>query len=59
MRLTVLQLPEANGKRSGCCGKGNELKLLIIGDSAAAGVGVNRQCDGLACQLAEKLATLR
>ena len=57
VRLTTLQLPEPLGKRLGCCGKGNELKLLIIGDSAAAGVGVNSQSDGLACQLAAKLAT--
>jgi len=56
VRLTTLQLPEPLGKRSGCCGKGNELKLLIIGDSAAAGVGVDSQSDGLACQLAAKLA---
>ncbi len=56
LRLTTLQLPEPLGNRSGCCGKGNELKLLIIGDSAAAGVGVNSQSDGLAGQLAAKLA---
>ena len=57
VQLTVLRLPEPLGERSGCCGKGNELKLLIIGDSAAAGVGVNSQNDGLACQLAARLAT--
>jgi lysophospholipase L1-like esterase len=57
VRLTTLKLPEPLGKRSGSCGKGRELKLLIIGDSAAAGVGVNSQNDGLACQLATKLAT--
>lgn len=56
VRLTVLRLPEAHGERSGHCGNGNKLNLLIIGDSAAAGVGVNSQSDGLACQLAEKLA---
>jgi len=57
VRLTVLQLPEANGERSGHCGNGNKLNLLIIGDSAAAGVGVDSQNDGLACQLAARLAT--
>ncbi len=53
MRLTVLRLPEAHGERSGCCGNGNELNLLIIGDSAAAGVGVDEQSEALASQLAE------
>ncbi len=57
VRRTALQLPEPVGKRSGSCGKGSELQLLIVGDSAAAGVGVNEQNDALACQLAAKLAT--
>jgi len=56
VRLTVLRLPEALGERSGCCGGGNKLNLLIIGDSAAVGVGVDKQSDALASQLAEKLA---
>ncbi len=56
LRRTVLTLPEPQGKRSGVCGDGATLKLLIIGDSAAAGVGVNQQHDALAGQLALKLA---
>ena len=55
VQLTVLRLPEANGERSGRCGDGNKLNLLIIGDSDAAGVGVDSQNDGLACQLAARL----
>ncbi len=55
-RLTIIKLPEPSGKRSGHCGNGEQLKLLIIGDSAAAGVGVNKQVDALSGQLSSKLA---
>ena len=55
-RINILKLPEALGKRSGQYGEGVKLKLLIIGDSAAAGVGVNEQKDGLAGQLTANLA---
>ena len=56
IKLTVLRLPEPCGKRSGCCGDGNHFKLLIIGDSAAAGVGVDEQKDALAGQLTSNLS---
>jgi lysophospholipase L1-like esterase len=56
VRLTVLRLPEPCGNRSGRCGHGNDMKLLIIGDSAAAGVGVDKQKDALAGQLTATLA---
>ena len=55
--LTVLRLPEPCGNRSGNCGDGIKLKLLIIGDSAAAGVGVDEQQDALAGQLTANLAS--
>ncbi len=56
LKIKVLVLPEPNGKRSGSLGdKGNKLNLLVIGDSAAAGVGVNEQSDALAWQLAQNL----
>lgn len=56
VKLTVLRLPEPCGSRSGLCGDDIKLKLLIIGDSAAAGVGVDKQDDALAGQLTATLA---
>ena len=56
VKLTVLRLPEPCGNRSGHCGNGIKLKLLIIGDSAAAGVGVDEQQEALAGQLTATLA---
>ncbi|MBA6341751.1 SGNH/GDSL hydrolase family protein [Colwellia sp. MB02u-10] len=53
-KMTV-SLPEPTGERLGVCGAGNELKLLIIGDSAALGVGVDGQEDALAGQLSSLL----
>jgi lysophospholipase L1-like esterase len=56
VRLTVLKLPEPCGDRSGQCGDGDKLKLLVLGDSAAAGVGVTKQKDAIAGQLSASLA---
>jgi len=59
VKLTVLHLAEPCGERSGDCGisdKNSKLTLLIIGDSAAAGVGVDSQKDALAGQLTTMLA---
>jgi lysophospholipase L1-like esterase len=59
VRLTVLRLPEPDGERSGHCGNGNELNLLIVGDSAAAGVGVTEQEQAISGQLTASLAVNR
>ncbi|MDX1799874.1 MAG: SGNH/GDSL hydrolase family protein [Marinobacter sp.] len=56
VRARTPQLPEAAGARSGTLGEGPLLNLLILGDSAAAGVGVNEQREALSGQLAEQLA---
>jgi lysophospholipase L1-like esterase len=58
VRLTVLRLPEPCGERSGRCGdgKGKKLKLLVIGDSAAAGVGVAKQKEAITGQLITNLS---
>lgn len=40
-------LPEPEGEREGITGTGKALSILILGDSAAAGVGVNTQQDAL------------
>lgn len=41
------RLPEATGERQGRQGTGPKLSLLIVGDSATAGVGVETQQDAL------------
>jgi len=51
-RSRVPRLPEAAGARAGAHGRGSvRLRLLIAGDSSAAGVGVATQDDALAGQL--------
>jgi len=56
-RAKVPRLPEAAGAREGVHGRGPvRLRMLIAGDSSAAGVGVARQDDALAGQLLPRLA---
>ncbi|MEL7092886.1 MAG: SGNH/GDSL hydrolase family protein [Pseudomonadota bacterium] len=50
------RLPEAAGPRSGEVGQGAALRLLILGDSSAAGVGVEHQEQALAGNLSRLLA---
>ncbi len=45
VRKTISKLPEPQGDRAGICGSGRELHMLILGDSAAAGVGAASQPD--------------
>ena len=59
LRKHALRLPEATGARQGSSGEGAPLRVLIIGDSSAAGVGVSTQHDALAGQLAIALAACR
>ncbi|MEC7120162.1 MAG: SGNH/GDSL hydrolase family protein [Pseudomonadota bacterium] len=56
VRRVTPRLPEPDGARAGQAGSGQLLRLLIIGDSAAAGVGVSRQHDALSGQLVAQLA---
>ncbi|KWF21611.1 SGNH/GDSL hydrolase family protein [Burkholderia pseudomultivorans] len=56
VRRVTPRLPEAAGPRSGEAGEGPPLRVLVLGDSAAAGVGVATQADALAGQLARALA---
>ena len=51
VRQNIIRLPEPDGPRDGVTGQGTPLKLLILGDSAAAGVGVKEQKDALSGQL--------
>ena len=55
-RARLPRLPEAAGDREGRCGEGPRLRLLIVGDSSAAGVGVAEQRLALAGQLVPLLA---
>lgn len=55
LRRTLPRLPEPEGEREGHRGKGPPLRLLIAGDSAAAGVGVATQAEALSGQLVTHL----
>lgn len=47
VKKNSLGLDEPAGERQGETGQGKALSILIVGDSAAAGVGVNNQADAL------------
>jgi lysophospholipase L1-like esterase len=55
-RKRMPRLPEPDGPRHGEEGEGELLRVLITGDSSAAGVGVVTQREALSGQLAERLA---
>lgn len=55
IKRKALILPEAAGPREGCSGKGSDLRVLIVGDSSGAGVGVADQKDALSGQLVAAL----
>jgi lysophospholipase L1-like esterase len=55
-RARLPRLPEAAGPRDGAVGRGQPLRLLILGDSSAAGVGVELQSQALAGVLPAALA---
>ena len=57
-RRQAVVLPEAAGPRAGAVGRGPVLRLLIVGDSSAAGVGAATQDEALAGQLTRPLAAL-
>jgi lysophospholipase L1-like esterase len=55
VRIVTPRLPEPSGERAGIHGSGPTLSLLILGDSAAAGVGVSTQSQALSGQLVSAL----
>jgi lysophospholipase L1-like esterase len=58
VRRTALRLPEAAGEREGVAGAGEtKMRLLVVGDSSAAGVGVGTQAQALALPLASEIAS--
>jgi lysophospholipase L1-like esterase len=57
VRAAAVQLPEPQGERTGIEGDGAQrLRLLVTGDSSAAGVGADTQDEALARPLARLLA---
>lgn len=57
VRRVTPRLPEPPGPRSGRSGAGAPLRLLVAGDSAAAGVGAPSQDEALAGRLVAELST--
>jgi len=56
VRKNTLELPEAEGERTGIAGCGEKkLRLMVLGDSAAAGVGVANQSQALTGQILKNL----
>ncbi len=56
VRRAAAPLPEPPGPRTGREGTGPELRLLVLGDSAAAGVGAPSQDEALSGRLVGELA---
>ena len=59
VRRVTPRLPEPPGPRSGHAGQGPALRLLVAGDSAAAGVGAASQDEALAGRLVAELSARR
>lgn len=59
VRRVTPRLPEPPGPRSGRAGDGAPLRLLVAGDSAAAGVGAASQDEALAGRLVAELSARR
>ncbi|SHE66560.1 Lysophospholipase L1 [Litoreibacter ascidiaceicola] len=55
-RKTARQLPEPDGPREGIDGEGPLLRLLVLGDSSAAGVGVAHQREAITGRLVQSLS---
>jgi lysophospholipase L1-like esterase len=55
VKKKTIKLPEPEGARSGILGQGKALSILIVGDSAAAGVGVEHQQDALSGAILKQL----
>lgn len=56
VRRSILRLPEPPGSRHGVTGSGPLLRLLVLGDSAAAGVGAVHQDEALLGHLVAALS---
>ena len=58
-RWRTPKLPEPPGPRRGVAGAGEPLRLLVLGDSSAAGVGAAHQEEALLGRLVSRLAARR
>jgi lysophospholipase L1-like esterase len=56
VRARTPRLPESSGARQGCAGHGMPLSLLILGDSAAAGLGAAHRNEASSGALVRALA---
>ena len=56
VRRTTPRMPEPPGERVGTCGCGPLIRLLVAGDSGAAGVGAPSQEQALCGQLVQRLS---
>jgi lysophospholipase L1-like esterase len=56
VRRVTPRMPEATGSREGTCGQGSLCRVLVAGDSGAAGVGVATQEEALCGQLVHHLS---
>ncbi|MCO4849061.1 MAG: SGNH/GDSL hydrolase family protein [Yoonia sp.] len=56
VRRSALHLPDASGRRHGVSGQGPVLRLLIVGDSSAVGVGASHQEEALLGQMRKRLS---
>lgn len=57
VKKNILRLAEPDGSREGVVGAGKALSVLILGDSAAAGVGVKMQEQALLGSVLRELMT--
>ena len=58
-RRRAVPLPEPEGARSGARGRGADLRLLVLGDSSALGIGVAHQDAALLGQVLDRLCPQR
>jgi len=56
VRRVTQRMPEPTGSRNGICGQGPLCRVLVAGDSGAAGVGVATQAEALCGQLVHRLS---
>ena len=56
VKKNILKLSEPSGSRDGIVGQGKALSILVIGDSAAVGVGVKEQKDAMLGHLVHQLS---
>jgi lysophospholipase L1-like esterase len=56
VRRVTQRMPEPTGSRMGTCGQGSLFRVLVAGDSGAAGVGVATQDEALCGHLVHRLS---